>query len=117
MRSYHIGTDTGHMVDMAEAIKMFSPVEDIILDGAVQAGYTSDTNSVNLLARVKDHESVLLVSDYSPNPGRVKVSVPGEAELKVTDQVVARLDAKERSFATTLKRTFTARLYHLQSTK
>ncbi len=118
---YHIGTDTGHMVDMAEAIKMFSPVEDIILDGAVQAGYTSDTNSVNLLARVKDDESVLLVSDYSPNPGRMKVSVPGEAELEVTDlftdQVVARLDAKERSFATTLKRTFTARLYHLQSTK
>ena len=117
MRSYHIGTDTGHMVDMAEAIKMFSPVEDIILDGAVQDGYTSDTDSVNLLARKKDDETVLLVSDYSPNPVRVKVSVPGEAELKVTDQVVARLDVKERSFGATLKRTFTARLFHLQPAK
>jgi hypothetical protein len=115
---YHIGTETGHMVDMAEAIKMLAPVEDVILDGAVEGGYGCDKESVELLARKKGDISVLLVSDYAPNPGCVMVKVPGTAELEVTDlftdEVIAHLDAEKRSFSANLKRTFTARLYRLQ---
>ena len=52
---------------------------------------------------------------------RVIVSVPGNAELEVTDlftdQVVARLDSKSRNFPATLRRDFAARLYRLQPPK
>jgi len=116
---YYMGMTTGHLVDMAEAIKMFAPVEDVILDGAVEEGYGSDKDSVNLLARRKGDLSVLLVSDYSPSPGRVMVSVPGETKLEVadlfTDKIVARLDSTQRAFAVNLKRNFRARLYRLQA--
>ena len=115
---YYMGMMTGHLVDMAEAIKMFAPVEDVILDGEIEGGYTADTDTVNLLARKRGAESVLLVSDYSPNPGRVSVNVPGKAELAVTDlftnDIVAHLDAGKRTFPVTLRRRFRARLYYLK---
>ena len=115
---YYMGMTAGHLVDMAEAIKMFAPVEDIILDGEIENGYTAEKDSVNLSARRQGTESVLLVSDYSPTPGRVKVTVPGQAELEVvdlfTDEMVDRLDAGKRTFEVRLRRDFRARLYHLQ---
>ena len=83
---YFMGMTTGHLADVAEAIKMFAAVEDIVLDGTIRDGYTCDTASAHLLARKKGDVSALLVSDYSPNPGRVTVTVPGDAELEVTDQ-------------------------------
>ena len=117
--NYDIGPiTTGHMADMAEAIKMFAPVEDIILDGEREAGYAADIASVNLLARKQGDQSVLLVSDYSPGGKRVKVTAPGESSLEVvdlfTDEVVACLDATGRTFEVTLKGDFQARLYHLK---
>lgn len=109
---------TGHLADMSEAIKMFAPVEGIILDGQIETGYAADENSTNLLARRQGDESVLLVSDYSPGVVRVKVTVPGQAKLKVidlfTDGVIARVDATERTFAVPLRHDFQARLYHLR---
>ena len=117
--NYDIGPiTTGHMADMAEAIKMFAPVEDIILDGEREAGYAADIASANLLARKQGDQSVLLVSDYSPSGKRVKVTAPGESSLEVvdlfTDEVVACLDATGRTFEVTLKGDFQARLYHLK---
>ena len=115
---YYMGATTGHLADMSEAIKMFSPVEDIILDGGIQAGYAADTESANLLARKHGDETVLLVSDYSPGAARAKVTVPGQASLEVvdlfTDEVVARLNARKRTFDVKLRRDFQARLYHLR---
>ena len=115
---YYMGATTGHLADMSEAIKMFSPVEDIVLDGGLQPGYAADTESANLLARKQGDETVLLVSDYSPGGGRAKVTVPGQASLEVvdlfTDEVVARLDARKRTFEVKLRRDFQARLYHLR---
>ncbi len=116
--NYDIGMTTGHLVDMAEAIRMLAPVEDIILDGELQTGYAADTESANLLARKQGDESVLLVSDYSPGGARVKVTVPGRASLEVvdlfSDQIVSRLDAEKRTFEVKLRRDFQARLYHLR---
>ena len=110
---------TGQLADMAEAIKMFAPIEDIILDGEVESGYLANRDSTNLLARKLGNESVLLVSDYSPGAVRLKVTVPGRADLVVVDRftgaVIARLDATERTFALTLRRGFQARLYHLRA--
>ena len=110
---------TGHLTDMSEAIKMFAPVEDILLDGQIHPGYAANQDSTHLLARKLRGESVLLVSDYSPGVGSVKVTVPGESILEVVDlfhnEVVARLDAAGRTFKVTLKRDFQARLYHLKS--
>ena len=110
---------TGHLADMSEAIQMLAPVEDIILDGQIESGYAADRDSVNLLARKRGNESVLLVSDYSPGVAHVKVTVPGRARLAVvdrlTDRVIARLDAQERVFTVTLRREFQARLYHLRA--
>ncbi len=115
---YYMGATTGHLADMSEAIKMFAPVEDIILDGGIQAGYAADTESANLLARKQGDETVLLVSDYTPGGARAKVTVPGQASLEVvdlfTDEVVARLDARKRTFDVKLRRDFQARLYHLR---
>ena len=116
--NYNVGMTTGHLVDMAGAIKMFAPVEDVILDGQIEPGYTADKDAVHLLARKQGQVSVLLVSDYSPNPGRVQVTVPGQDELEVvdlfTDEMVARLDAGERTFEIKLRPNFRARLYHLR---
>jgi hypothetical protein len=117
--NYDIGPiTTGHMADMAEAIKMFSPVEDIILDGEIEAGYTADKNSANLLARKHGAETVLVVSDYYPGSKSVKVTAPGESGLEVvdlfTDEVVARLDATQRTIDVILRTDFQARLYHLK---
>ncbi len=117
--NYDIGPmTTGHLADMSEAIKMFSPVEDIILDGELQPGYAADTESANLLARKQGDETVLLVSDYTPGGARAKVTVPGQASLEVvdlfTDEVVARLDTRKRTFEVKLRRDFQARLYHLR---
>ncbi len=116
--NYDIGMTTGHLVDMAEAIKMFAPVEDIILDGAIQDGYGCDRDSVNLLARKVGAESALLVSDYSARPGETRVTVPGRGRLEVIDlftgEVVARLDTGRRAFDARLGRNFQARLYHLR---
>ena len=115
---YHIGTDTGHMVDMAEAIGMLVAVEDVVLDGTIESGYACDRESVGLVAKRKGDTTALLVSDYGPDPGPATVAVPGRAELEVTDlftgEVVGRLDAERRRFRAELKRTFTARLYRLQ---
>ena len=103
---------------MSEAIKMFAPVEDIILDGEMETGYVGDRDSVNLLARKHGDESVLLVSDYSPGVTPVKITVPGQACLEVvdllTDTVIARLNVTERTFAATLRPDFQARLYQLR---
>ena len=115
---YYMGMDAGHLADIADAVRMFAPVEDIILDGAIQDGYACDRDSANVLARKLDAAAVLLVSDYSPNPVQVKVTVPGQANLEVVDrftgEVIARLDAGQRTFDVTLKRDFQARLYHLR---
>jgi hypothetical protein len=112
------GYTTGHLADMADAVAMFAPVEDIILDGTVQGGYTCDSPAVNLLARTLKDAAVLLVSDYSPSPGRVTVSVPGDAPVAVKDQysgeVVAKLTAQQRQFTIELRRDFRAKLYLLQ---
>ena len=116
---YYMGMTAGHLADIAAAVRMFAPVEDIILDGAIQNGFSCADAAVNLLARRKDGRSVLLVSDYSPAPGRVTVTVPGDADLEVTDlftgKTVARLDRNSRNFALALRRDFNARLYHLQA--
>lgn len=115
---YWIGMTAGHMVDIAEAIKMFAPVEDVILDGEIEDGYKCNRKSVNLLVRKKGEETVLLVSDYSPGGARVKIEIPDQASLEVvdlfTDEVVARLDAEQRFFEASLRRDFQARLYHLR---
>ena len=64
---------------------------------------------------------MLLVSDYSPRPGRATVTVPGDDESEVTDlftgKVVARMDRDNRRFSLKLKRDFNARLYHLQNVR
>jgi general stress protein YciG len=108
---------TGQLADMSEAIKMFAPVEDIILDGRLETGYVADRDSTNLLARTRGGESVLLVSDYSPGARQVTVTVPGQASQDVvdlfTDEVTARLNATDRTFVVRLQRDFQARLYHL----
>jgi hypothetical protein len=118
---YYMGMTTGHLADMSDAVKMFGPVEDVILDGTIQDGYSCETDSVNLLARKLGDVRVLLVSDYSPRPRRAIVTVPGDTELEVadlfTDQVVARLDSRNRNFSATLRRDFAARLYRLQPPK
>jgi len=118
---YYMGMTAGHLADMADAIRMFASVEDIILDGTIQQGYTCDRDSTNLLARKLGDVSVLLVSDYSPRPGRVTVSVPGDEPLIVKDlytgEQVAELAAQERQFQAELRRDFTARLYHVQTVK
>ena len=109
---------TGHLADMSQAIRMLAPVEDIILDGQLETGYTADKKSAHLLARTQGGESVLLVSDYSPGVVRLKVTVPGESERQVVDlfsgEVVAHLEETQRSFSVTLKRDFQARLYQLR---
>ena len=114
---YYMGMTAGHLADISDAVKMFGPVEDIVLDGAIHAGYSADVETAHLLARALGGAAVLLVSDYSPRPGRVTVSVPGDAELEVTDlftnRIVARLDAGNREFPATLRRDFAARLYRL----
>ena len=96
-------------------------MEDVILDGDLQDGYTCSRDSVNLLARKRGEEAVLLVSDYSPTPGRVRVSVPGREHFVVkdlyTDMKVAELTSRQRTFTVELRRDFTARLYHLQPAK
>jgi len=116
---YYMGATAGHLADIADAVRMFGPAEDIILDGTIQDGYTCDSDSVNLLARKQGDESVLLVSDYSPTPGRVTVSVPGDEPLVVKDMYngkrVARLTSQQRRFRVELRRDFTARLYHLRA--
>ncbi|MFV2069653.1 MAG: hypothetical protein ACC645_22025 [Pirellulales bacterium] len=118
---YYMGMTAGHLADISDAVKMFGPVEDIILDGAIHDGYACATDSVNLLARKQGDVQVLLVSDYSPRPRRVLVTVPGDTELEVidlfTDQVVAHLDSRNRNFSATLRRDFAARLYRLQPPK
>ena len=115
---YYMGMTAGHLADMADAIRMFAPVEDIILDGEIEPGYGAGEESVNLLARRKGDVRVLLVSDYSPRPGRAKVSVPGQEELEVIDlftaKIVARLNSGQRTFDADLKRDFQARLYQLR---
>lgn len=115
--NYNIGMTSGHLLDVAEAVKMFGPVEDLILDGELEDGYGCDNASVNLLARRRGDEHVILVSDYSADVGPVSVTAPGDRDLDVTDlftgQVVARLDAEERAFGLKLKRTFRARLFRL----
>ncbi len=87
---------------------MFAPVEDVILDGQLEEGYIAEKDSANLLTRRLGSKSVLLVSDYSPNPGPVVVTVPGRSKLEVvdlfTDEVIARLDARERTFSAKLIR-------------
>jgi hypothetical protein len=114
---YGHGMNTGHLADMADAVRMFGPVEDIILDGTIQDGYTCDRDSVNLLARKQGDAAVLLVSDYSPRPGQVTVSVPGDQPLLVKDlytgQEVGKLTRQQRRFQVELRRDFTARLYYL----
>ena len=117
--NYDIGPiTTGHMADMSEAIRMLAPVEDIILDGKVDAGYDADKDSTHLLARKLGDQTVLLVSDYSPGRTQATVTVPGQMSLEVldrfTEQVVARLNATQRSFNATLRPDFQARLYHLR---
>ena len=110
---------TGHLADMSEAIQMFGPVEDIILDGIIDTGFTADRDSTNLLARKRGNESVLLVSDYSPGVVQVNLTVPNQTRLEVvdlfTDEVIARLDATKRTFAVTTRPDFQARLYHLRT--
>ena len=116
---YFMGMTTGQLADVADAVKMFTAVEDVILDGTIQDGYTSDSATTHLLARREGDVSALLVSDYSPNPGNCTVTVPGEGEVNVTDlftdKVIARLDSKTRTFTVKLRRDFTARLYSLSS--
>ena len=109
---------TGHMADMSEAIRMLAPVEDIILDGKIEAGYDADKDSTHLLAKKLAEQTVLLVSDYSPGYTQVMVTVPGKKKLEVVDQftgqIVARLNATDRTFDVKLKPDFQARLYHLR---
>ncbi|MCH2114820.1 MAG: hypothetical protein MK171_07925 [Pirellulales bacterium] len=109
---------TGHLADMSEAIKMFAPVEDVILDGEVDLGYVADRDSTNLLARKQGDERVLLVSDYSPGARQIMVTVLGQSQLQVidlfSDEVVASLNATERSFAVNVRDYFQARLFHLK---
>ena len=117
--NYDIGpTTTGHMADMSEAIRMLTPVEEIILDGAITSGYSVDQESTHLLARELNGHTVLLVSDYSPGRTPAAVTVPGRMNLEVldrfTEQVVARLNATQRAFNVTLSPNFQARLYHLR---
>ena len=118
---YYMGATAGHLADIADAVKMFGPVEDIILDGTIQDGYACDRDSVSLLARKHGDASVLLVSDYSLTPGRVLVSVPGDEPLVVTDLYTGKrvtiLTSQRRGFRVELRRDFTARLYHLQATE
>ena len=118
---YYMGMTAGHLADISDAVKMFAPVEDIVLDGEIQAGFSCDDDSVNLLARRRDGQSVLLVSDYSPTPGRATVTVPGDDDLEVTDlftgKVVARVDKGSRTLTIRLRRDFAARLYHLRAAK
>lgn len=114
---YYMGMDAGHLADIADAVRMFGPVEDIILDGAIEDGYTCDWDTVNLLARKQGDATVLLVSDYSPIPGQVTVSVPGDQLLVVKDlyaaQEVGKLTRQQRRFQVELTRDFTVRLYYL----
>jgi len=116
---YYMGATAGHLADIADAVKMFGPVEEIILDGVIQHGYTCDRASVNLLDRKHGNATVLLVSDYSVSPGRVLASVPGDNPLSVIDlytrQKVAQLTRQRRGFHVELKRDFTARLYYLRA--
>ncbi len=114
---YYMGMDTGHLADMADAVKMFSQVEDTVLDGAIRTGYKSNNTNVNLLARKLGRQTALLVSDYSPNPGVVRVTVPGTEPLLVkdlfTNKVIAKLTKTQRSFPAELRRDFNAKLYSL----
>lgn len=48
---YYMGMTAGQLADVADAVRMFGPVEDIILDGAIQDGYECDSSATNLLAR------------------------------------------------------------------
>ena len=109
---------TGHLADMSEAIRMLAPVEDIILDGEPKTGYSADKDSTNLSALALGNESVLLVSDYSPGAGQVKVTVPGQDKREVVDlsrdEIIASLDGTRRTFEVTLRRDFQARLYRLK---
>jgi hypothetical protein len=118
MWNYDYGpVTTGHMAEMSEAIRMLAPVEDIILDGNTQTGYTADKDSTHLLARELDGQTVLLVSDYLGR-AQVMVTVPGKKNLEVidrfTEQVVAKLNATDRTFSVTIRPNFQARLYHLR---
>ncbi len=118
---YYMGMDTGHLADMADAVRMFSQVEDTILDGAVQTGYRCSNVNTNISARKLGKQSALLVSDYTPNPGVVKVTVPGIEPLVVKDlftgNVIAKLTKIQRSFPVELRRDFCARLYSLVAGK
>ena len=116
---YYMGMDAGHLADIADAVRMFAPVEDIILDGTLQDGFTCDRDSVNVLARKLGDATVLLVSDYSPRPGRATLSAPGDEPVLVRDlytgEEVAELSPRERGFQVELKRDLTARLYLLRA--
>ena len=118
---YNHGMTAGHLADMADAIKMFVPVVDVILDGELVGGYVADRESVNLSVRRLGDVDVLLVSDYSPEPGNGTITVPGDEELEVTDlfadKIVARLDSGNRGFPAELRRDLTARLYRLSAPK
>ena len=109
---------TGHLADMSEAVKMLAPVEDIILDGQSEEGITADRPTTHVVTKKLGTERVVLISDYTPGTYQVRVTAPGEATLEVVDlftnEVIARLDAAERSFAATLRPHFQARLYHLR---
>ncbi len=118
---YFMGMDTGHLADIADAIRMFNQVEDIVLDGKLQDGYTCNSMLVNLSVRKLGSDSVLLVSDYSHTPGKVTVVVPGRQPVTVKDldtgKQIAKLSATQRQFKVELTRDYNARLYHIQPIK
>ena len=115
---YYQGIDAGHMADIAEAIKMMGPVEDVILDGEIQPGFQCVDGTADLLARGDDGVTVLLVSDYGLNPGANTISVPGSRPAKVFDLMtrreVARLTADKRTFTISLRRDNAAHLFKIQ---
>ena len=115
---YYMGIDAGQLFEVAEAVTMLAPVEDVVADGRLEPGWNADRESANLTVRRLDNTRVVLVSDYSPNPGPVTITVPTAETLEVTDLYsgarLARLTKDRRTFTVhALTRDFRARLYRI----
>lgn len=97
-----LGCDAADMKEMAEALRIVVPVEDIVVDGKVISGLTSSNKKVKICGLAKGSEKLILLSEYfdsSDTP--VSFSVTTDEAGKVVDmrtgKVIAELQKGENT--------------------
>jgi hypothetical protein len=92
------GCDAMDMKELAEAMRMVVPVEDIIVDGKVIKGLKTSNPAVKICGLVNKDEKLILLSEYyqiknTPVSFEIKVAGKSRAINMRTGQVIAELKA------------------------